>query len=317
MSSCFIVDTDGGTDDALALLMLIGMGRVPDAITTCFGNVGLEQATVNILDTLAVVQRDIPVHAGAARPLVGPLVDATDVHGHDGLGGIARPPRRAALASRDGVGYLRAQLYQACAGGAAVDLLMLGPLTNLARVLESEPELAKGINRLWVMGGTCRGRGNVTVSAEFNIYCDPEAAEVVFGLPINTLVVPWEPCLQTAVPGAALEGVLARLPKGGLWDFVRGISDHGRQLSRRWYDEDNLIMPDPLAAACVLDAEVSTRTMVCGYLVETAGTVSRGATFVDHEAKTTRPAVAIVEKADRTKLEKLFEMSLQKLASCQ
>ncbi|MDD7910729.1 nucleoside hydrolase [Pseudovibrio exalbescens] len=314
MTSYFIVDTDGGTDDALALLMLIGMGKRPDAITTCFGNVGLEQATINILDTVAIAGDSIPVHMGADRPMVGPLIDATDVHGGDGLGGVARPEHRGEITSRDAVGLIRSKLQDACKGGVPVEILTLGPLTNLARVLGETPELAKGIKRLWIMGATCRGRGNVTISAEFNIYCDPEAAEVVFGIPCNTLVIPWEPCLQTAIPGAAIEGMLARLPKGPLWDFSRGICDYGRQRSLNWYDEDNLIMPDTLAAACVLDEEVSTRTMVCGLVVETGGAHSRGATFVDHENKSTQPPVGIVEKADRTKLEKLFEMSLQKLA---
>ena len=86
-----ILDTDGGVDDAQALLMLLENGRVPDAITTVFGNVPLAQATDNILAVLAVAGADVPVHAGADRPLVQPPVHAQYIHGDDGLGGAPRP----------------------------------------------------------------------------------------------------------------------------------------------------------------------------------------------------------------------------------
>ena len=86
-----IFDTDGGVDDAQALLLLIANGRAPDLITTVFGNVGLDQATDNMLATLAVAGATIPVHKGAGRPLVQPIIDARHVHGEDGLGGAPRP----------------------------------------------------------------------------------------------------------------------------------------------------------------------------------------------------------------------------------
>ncbi|MTI16334.1 nucleoside hydrolase [Rhodobacteraceae bacterium RKSG542] len=313
----FILDTDGGTDDALALLMLLGNDRAPDLITTCFGNVGLEQSTVNILDVLSVAGVDIPVHTGAEKPLRGPIVNAQDVHGEDGLGGATRPQIRSEVSSSDAVGEIIRVLRNALMLGrqGSVDILMLGPLTNLALVLDRAPELAAAIGRLWIMGGTCRGRGNITAAAEFNIYCDPEAAEIVLGQPLNTTVIPWEPTLQTALPADVLAGMFSRLPDCPVVSFAREICDHGRALAQDWYQDDFLIMPDPLAAAYVLDEAVSTRTMICGVLVETEGRFSRGATIIDYEGKASRPVVGIVEKVDRTKLEKYFELGLEGLAS--
>src|SRR5476649_1542822 len=173
-----ILDTDGGVDDAQALLLLIGAGRAPDAITTVFGNVDLETATQNVLATLAVVDADIPVHMGTAQPFAQELIHARHVHGEDGLGGAPRPATQAEAAGSDGVGFLTAELLAAAARNEKIDLLCIGPLTNLAMALRLRPVITAGIGRLTVMGGTVYGRGNVTPAAEFNVYADPEAAAI-------------------------------------------------------------------------------------------------------------------------------------------
>src|SRR5689334_20652016 len=97
MANRLILDTDGGVDDAQALLLLIAAGRAPDAITTVYGNVGLDAATENILATVAIAGSPIEVHAGASQPLVQDLIDARHVHGEDGLGGAPRPAQTADL----------------------------------------------------------------------------------------------------------------------------------------------------------------------------------------------------------------------------
>ena len=102
-----IFDTDGGVDDAQALVMLIANGVVPDAITTVFGNVGLDLATNNMLATLATLGVGVPLHKGADRPLAQPIIDAKYVHGEDGLGGAPRPARISVPASSDAIGFLR------------------------------------------------------------------------------------------------------------------------------------------------------------------------------------------------------------------
>src|SRR5690554_5645495 len=108
--------------------MLIAAGRTPDAITTVFGNVGLDAATRNILTTLAVVGADVPVHKGADRPLTQPIIDAKYIHGEDGLGGAPRPATLPQPASEDAVGFLRQSFRDAAAKGEQIDILMIGPL---------------------------------------------------------------------------------------------------------------------------------------------------------------------------------------------
>ncbi|WP_068315550.1 nucleoside hydrolase [Polycladidibacter hongkongensis] len=310
-----IVDSDGGTDDALALLLLIGHGRKPELITTCFGNVNLAQATQNILDTLAVCDAEVPVFTGAKDPLAGNRVDAEDVHGKDGLGGIERPVQSRAIARDGAVEAIIRLLRDEMEEGRKVDVLTLGPLTNLALALKKAPDVRSGIASLWVMGGSCRGRGNVTAAAEFNIYCDPEAARDVFSLPLNTHVVPWEPSLETAVEGAAIITAFSGLPDVPVVRFARDICEHGRALGRDWYDEDFCIMPDPLAAAYLLDSEISLRTIVAGLIVETGGENTRGATIVDYEDKVGLPAVGIVDQADGNRLSVLFAQAMRNLAN--
>ena len=173
MARRLLVDADGGTDDALALALLVALGRAPAFVTTSFGNVALDQATDNILATLAILGCDAPVHAGAARPLIGAAIDAADVHGEDGLGGAPRPAKQAAIASRNGVDFLRTVLREAADAGEPIDILALGPLTNLALAFAAEPGIAAGVGELVIMGGTVFGRGNVTGAAEFNILADP------------------------------------------------------------------------------------------------------------------------------------------------
>ena len=135
MSRKFIFDSDGGVDDAQALIMLVANGKVPDLITTVFGNVGRDQATTNLLAVCAHLGVDIPVHMGADRPLTQPIIDAKYVHGDDGLGGARRPAQQAQPASDDGVGVLCSTFGDAAAKGERVDILMIGPLTNLALAL--------------------------------------------------------------------------------------------------------------------------------------------------------------------------------------
>lgn len=307
----FVVDTDGGIDDALAIMMLIGSSKQLDLITTSFGNVPLDQATQNILDTLAVCGANVPVYKGAARPQQGDAIDATNFHGPDGLGLVKRPPNALAPQEESAHTKLTSLLQQALTGGPKLHLLTLGPLTNLAEVLEQNSGLAKGIDRLWIMGGTCLGRGNVTPAAEFNIFCDPEAAKVIFGSGINITVIPWEPSLDYAIHGKDVDAIFTRLPKTPARQFAEHMCTFMRGKGKSIYQEDVLILPDPLAAAVLLDGEVAARTIVSGVLVETGGEFCRGATIIDHQSKTQAPILGIVEQADRSRWEQLFEQTLK------
>jgi purine nucleosidase len=174
-----ILDVDTGVDDALALGLAVRWPRVElMAVTTVAGNVDIDQATSNtltILDWFGAT--DVPVHRGASRPLVRPLITATHYHGADGLGDANLPP------SQRGIGPDRgpaAMIRLARSRPGELTIVCVGPLTNLAIALNVEPSLPDLLAGVVIMGGAYRVPGNITPEAEFNIYVDPEAAAQVF-----------------------------------------------------------------------------------------------------------------------------------------
>lgn len=182
-----IIDSDPGLDDALAIGLALARPELDVlAVTTVGGNAEVRHCTENALRLLHAYGRDdIPVAEGAAGPLVGKVVRATEVHGEAGIGSTELPPATATAVTEHGVELIARLLRE---HPEPVAIAPIGPLTNIALVLKLYPELADRIAHLSIMGGSI-GEGNSTVSAEFNIYADPEAADVVFrsGVPITMM----------------------------------------------------------------------------------------------------------------------------------
>ncbi len=184
-----IIDTDPGIDDAVAILHALSEPAFAiKGLTTVAGNIGIRTTTRNALGLLALMGRaDIPVIAGAAKPLLRDVSPSADIHGHDGLGGVAMPDPMAAPTAGDAVTFL-ADTLDSMPG--EVDILALGPLTNIARLITTRPDSARRIGRLIAMGGAVREPGNVGPRAEFNIATDPEAAAIVFSAGLPTTLIP-------------------------------------------------------------------------------------------------------------------------------
>jgi purine nucleosidase len=305
-----ILDTDGGVDDAQALLLLIAAGRAPDVITTVFGNVSLDTATRNVLATLAVAGATIPVHTGAAQPLAQEWVHAHHVHGEDGLGGAPRPARIADIAGSDAVGFLVATLSAAAATADPVDLLMIGPLTNLAMALQRAPGITGGIGRLTIMGGTVHGRGNVTPAAEFNIFSDPEAATIVLGAAVDTTVVPWEPCLAHVLMGDEIDRLFEPVADSDYKAFAQALIQHERKRHIRNGQGDCFFFIDPLAAAVVVEPAMVTRSLRASLAVSLAPGVTRGMTVVDPSGRLGTPVATLVEEVRLDRLAALYAASV-------
>jgi purine nucleosidase len=305
-----ILDTDGGVDDAQALLLLIAGGRAPDVITTVFGNVSLDTATANVLATLAHAGAAIPVHRGAAQPLAQEWVHAHHVHGEDGLGGAPRPTRTAEIAGSDAVGLLIATLSDAAATADRVDLLMIGPLTNLALALQRAPGITGGIGRLTIMGGTAYGRGNVTPAAEFNIFSDPEAAAIVFDAAIDKTVVPWESCLAHALVGHEIDRMFESVPASDYKTFAQALVQHDRTRHIRTGQGDCLFFIDPLAAAVVVEPGMVARSLRACLAVSLAPGLTRGMTVIDPSGRLGTPMVTLVEEVRRDRLAALYAASV-------
>lgn len=306
-----ILDTDGGVDDAQALLMMIANDRTPDYITTVFGNVGLDAATRNILTVLAIAGKgDVPVHKGAERPLTQPVIDAKYIHGDDGLGGAPRPANLPDVAGKDGVGFLVSSFRAAATAGEKIDILMIGPLTNLALALRIAPDIVDGIGQLTIMGATVYGRGNTTPAAEFNIYADPEAASIVFGAEIETLVAPWERCVTHFMTGAEVDALLAEIPESPEKQFSAALVEHARRTTVGYGGEDHFRFVDPLAIAAVIEPELVTKTIRASIGVSLAPGITRGMTIVDPSGRLGTPMVTIIEEAKVDRLVALYRASV-------
>jgi purine nucleosidase len=263
-----------------------------------------------VLSTLAVAGASAPVHMGAADPLVTGRIHAHHVHGEDGLGGAPRPERIDDVAGSDAVGFLVATLAEAAASSERVDLLMIGPLTNLALALKQAPAVTRGIGRLVIMGGTLHGRGNVTPAAEFNIFADPEAAAIVFDAELDTTVVPWEPCVAHRLEGADIDLMFGRAAEGHYKAFTWALVQNERTRHVRQGLGDCLMFIDPLAAAVVIEPGIVTRSIRASVGVALAPGLTRGMTVVDPSGRVETPAVTIVEEARLDRLKALFAASV-------
>ena len=277
MTQTMIVDTDTGSDDAVALIMAL---RAPDvdvrAITVVSGNVPLPQGSRNARYTVELCGSKVPVYEGAARPLLREAFSATYFHGEDGLGDRGYPPPLALPAP----GHAVAILIDTIRAHPGLTLVTLGPLTNVAMALLQAPDLASRVGRCVVMGGAACTVGNVTPAAEYNIWCDPEAARICFRSGMAIEMVGWELCRGAACLN---EADIARCRAIGTprAHFAVDCNLRAKDANRSLFGESGIGLPDPTAMAVALDPGVATRKSRHAVDVECEGTLTRGMTVVD------------------------------------
>jgi purine nucleosidase len=277
MPRVMIVDTDTASDDAVALIMALrAKDVVVPAITVVAGNVGLAQASRNARFTVELCGANVPVFEGAARPLLREPHSAQYFHGQDGLGDQGYPEPRTPAAPGHAVHALMGTIR----AHPGLTLVTLGPLTNVALALLEAPEIAGLVGRCVIMGGAACTVGNVTPAAEYNIWCDPEAARICFrsGLPIE--MVGWELCRGAACLDAADVAALRALDTP-LAHFAIDCNLTALEANRRLFGEHGIGLPDPTAMAVALDPSVATRRSRHAVDVECEGTLTRGMTVVD------------------------------------
>jgi pyrimidine-specific ribonucleoside hydrolase len=289
MAIPIILDCDPGHDDAVALLLALASPTLEViGVTTVGGNARLDRVTENALRILALAGRpDVPVAAGAAQPLRGPLHTAPHVHGDSGLDGPALPPALSTVVSDDAVSFTARLLRGA---PAPVTLVPTGPLTNIALLLERHPEIRSRIAGICLMGGSMT-EGNITPSAEFNIWVDPEAADIVFrsGLPLTMMGLD---VTHQALVLEAEYGEWARTG-GRASVLVAGLLEYFQAFHERVYGWSGTPIHDAVAVAHLAHPGLVT-TSPYPVSIELDGTLTRGRTVVDRRGVTGAPVNASV-----------------------
>jgi inosine-uridine nucleoside N-ribohydrolase len=286
MSTPVILDCDPGHDDAIALLLALASPELDVlGVTTVHGNQTLEKTTQNALRVLDLVERhDLPVAAGADRPLQRELVVASHVHGESGLDGPSLPPAGRAPLGDHAVDFMERTL---AASPVPVTLVPTGPLTNVALLLERTG--GANVERIVLMGGAV-GEGNMTPAAEFNIWADPEAAQAVFHSGIDTTMIGLDVTHRAVTTRAVQERLRAAGTIGG---FVADLVDFFAVYHLETYGWDGAPIHDAVAVAHVILPGLVT-TIDANVEVELVSELCRGRTVVDRWRRTERPVNARV-----------------------
>ncbi|MEV2274659.1 nucleoside hydrolase [Nocardiopsis sp. NPDC049922] len=296
MPAPLVIDTDTAQDDCVALLVgLLDPAADLRAITMVAGNVGFDQQVRNAFLTLNVAGRlgEVPVHLGCRAPLTRAWISAENVHG-DGSGGLSMDQTGLEPESEHAVDAL---IRLAAEHPGELSIVAIGPLTNIAMAVAKDPDFARNVGALYVMGGSNNGRGNITAAAEFNFYVDPEAAKAVFAAGFEVTVVPWDPLtLRQAVFGQERLDRVAALgtPLSGFFtDVCAATLEFDRSVGI-----DGTTHPDSLTAAVLLRPELVRRSARYHVDVETAGELTRGYSAMSWGVHGLEPNATVIEEID-------------------
>lgn len=318
-SSCpvqpVILDTDPGVDDALAMMLAFASPELRvELITTVAGNVPVEVTTANTRRLLALLQPEQQplVAQGAARPLRRALKTAEFVHGKDGLGGLSELKRRdgTSLYPEHSGCVVHGQAVQRIVKLAdryrqGLTIIALGPLTNIARAISQAPDTMRRVGRLIIMGGAIDVPGNITRAAEFNLYVDPHAADLVMNSGLPVTLVPLDVTEQVRLTSTFLRETLggSRTRRAHAVRHMTHRLVHGRKCN------SGMAMHDPLAVAAAIEPELVRLTSM-QVRVETRGEHTLGMSIAkpsdSKHATRVSPVVEVATEVDSDRMLELF-----------
>ena len=304
-----IIDTDPGVDDAHAIMMALAHPEAKvEALTVVAGNVGLEATVANAKKILDVCDAQVPVYAGSEQALVLKAKTAAYVHGQDGLGDAGLPDSsRPTEAEPAAVAMVR----MADESPGEISLVAIGPLTNLAVALHLDPRLPEKFKELIIMGGAVDARGNTeNLSAEFNIFTDPEAAHVVFEAWPEFTLVSWEATMAHGIPQDVWRE-WRDLPTDQAKFFFR-ISDKVIKFLAEVLGRPTMFGADGLAMAVALEPDMVIETEHHYVTVELSGRHTRGQTTVDWMDRSgQQPNARIIRQVDLQRFHELMALPLR------
>ncbi|MDA7594645.1 nucleoside hydrolase [Acidimicrobiia bacterium] len=278
MKNKYFIDTDTASDDAVALLMALEWEDVEVlGISVVSGNMSVEQGSINARYTVELCKKDVPVYVGADAPLVKKREHADWFHGPDGMGNMNYAAPKLQETNEDFIEVLNNHINQ---HPDEITLVTLGPLTNVANFIKKYPDSFLKLKNIVIMGGASNTVGNVTPAAEYNIWCDPEAADIVFKSKHHDIaMVGWELCRGEAnLTEEEME--LAYSFKTEKADFTIDCNKHALDSSQNWLGDPGLGLPDPVAMAVALNPAVTTKVSRHNVQVVIDGP-ARGMTIVD------------------------------------
>jgi len=298
-----IIDTDPGTDDAMAIMLALNSPEFDvRALTVVPGNVTAAQGLDNALRMVSLANRcDVAVAAGAQHPLFQKLITAELWHGKNGLANIELPPSKCKVDPRWGPDLIIQMIHE---NPHEITLIPIGPLTNIALALQKDPSIASLVKEVVIMGGSISG-GNVNASAEANIYNDPEAAQIVFqaGWPSLTMVG-LDVGDKTLLTRKHIEALKAH--PGPMSDFIYKVADFLIALSEK-YGDPGTQMYDPLAVGVALEPTL-VKAPLMHVDVETRGDYTRGETVANRRGAIERNVLHSFPDGDRYVIEGLDEV---------
>ena len=282
-----IIDTDPGQDDAVAILLALASPQEIDllGITAVAGNVPLYLTKKNarIVCELAKVT-DVKVFAGCENPMKRPLVTAEHVHGKTGLDGPTLPNPEMPLQEQHAVDFIIETIRKNDTG--TITLCPLGPLTNIAAAIEKAPDIKEKIQEIVLMGGAYFEVGNITPTAEFNIYVDPEAAEIVFQSNIKITVLPLDATHKALVTKARNDAFRALNSPVG--KAVAEMTDFFERFDKEKYGSDGAPLHDPYVIAYLLSPDLFSGRHI-NVEIETQSELTLGMTVADWWKVSDRP----------------------------
>lgn len=277
MPRTMIIDTDTASDDAVALIMAL---QHPDvdvrAITIVAGNMPVSQASKNARAVVELCGKSTPVYNGAEVPLLRPAYRADWFHGPDGMSEMWLEPATPAAP-----GHAVDAMIETIKANPGIILVTLGPLTNVALAVSRAPEIVPLVSRCVVMGGAACVVGNITPAAEYNIWCDPEAARIVFrnGLPVE--MVGWELCRYDANLNPDEVRYVKEQINTPIAHFAMDCNRIAVEANIRQNGDPGMGLPDPIAMAIALDPAVASKKSKHYVEIECSGEFTRGMTVVD------------------------------------
>ena len=283
-----IIDTDPGQDDAVAILLALAS---PDeievlGITAVAGNVPLSLTERNARIVCELAGRpDIAVYAGCDRPLRRKLVTAEHVHGKTGLDGPELPEPKIKLQEKHGVDFIIDTILQEPEN--SVSLCPLGPLTNIASAILKQPKIVSRIKQIVLMGGAYFEVGNITPTAEFNIFVDPDAAKIVFEAGIDMVVMPLDVTHKALVTGERNEAF--RQLKSPVGVAVAEMTDFFERFDKEKYGSSGAPLHDPCVTAYLINPKIFSGKKI-NVEIETKSELTLGMTVADWWGVTDRKA---------------------------